>query len=576
MQHFPTTALRAASLLLLALASLLLVAPARAATTGELKTAVILVNFQDNPSQPISRTDANTLVFGQVSDFLWEASYQKTFLTGDTYGYYTLPLDSTSCDEAGIAREANAAAARAGVDLSGYGFVVYQFPYVGACFWSGANNRGERGENLVFVNGARTFKVIAHEIGHRFGLFHSDALDCGAVTLGASCSQQAYNDQADTMGNRGAHFNAFQKERLGWLNAPGMPSLTTVASSGRYTIEPLSTATTGAKGLKILKSTDPVTGQKTWYYVEYRQPVGFDASLIEDPGNLTQGVLIHTGTVTSSAFATSLLLDMTPNSNSNDAYDMIDGALLVGRSYSDTAAGVTITLLSADAAGAVVDVAVGAAQTGCTRSAPVLAISGSTAALAAGATNTYALSLSNKDSGGCAATTFSLARSLPPGWTGTLGTSSLTLSAGASGTTTLTVASPASAPAGSYGVGVGTSSSAGTVHTANAGTTYSVAASPLSETVGTDKTSYLRSETVAMSARVTNAGAPVSGASVRFVVALPGGGSATISVNSGSDGVARASYKTGKAKSAVGTYQLRADASSGGFAATASTSFNVR
>ena len=575
--YSPAAAVRAAFLSLLSLACLLLASPtARAATTGELKTAVILVNFQDNPSQPISRTDASTLVFGQVSDFFWEASYQKTFLTGDTYGYYTLPLDSTTCDEAGIAREANAAAARAGVDLSGYGFVIYQFPYVGACFWSGANNRGDRGENLVFVNGARTFKVIAHEIGHRFGLFHSDALDCGAVTLGTSCSQQSYNDQADTMGNRGAHFNAFQKERLGWFNAAGMPSLTTVASSGRYTIEPISTATTGVKGLKILKSTDPVTGQKTWYYVEYRQPTGFDASLIEDPGNLTQGVLIHTGTVTSSAFATSLLLDMTPNSNSNDAYDMIDGALGVGRSYSDPTAGVTITLVSANAAGAVVDVNVGAAQTTCTRAAPVLTLAGPTAAVAAGSTNNYTLTVSNKDSGGCAATTFSLARSVPTGWSGALGASSLTLSAGASGTTTLAVTSPATATAGNYGVGAGASSSAGSVHTANAGSTYSVAASSLSETVSTDKTSYVRAETVAMTARVSNAGAPVAGASVRFVITLPGGASTTVSATSGSDGVARASYKTGKAKTAIGTYQLRADATGSGGSATATSSFSVR
>jgi hypothetical protein len=236
--QLPTTALRAAFCATLALLFSVLAIPAHAVTTtGELKTAVLLVNFQDNATQPISRADAQTMVFGQVSDFYWEASYQKTFLSGDTYGYYTLPIGSTTCDETGITREANAAATAAGVDLTRYDTIVYQFPYVSACFWAGANNSGGRGERLVYVNGARSFKVIAHEIGHRFELFHSDALECGAATLGSNCTQESYGDQADTMGNRAAHFNAFQKERLGWFNAPGMPSLTTITSSGRYTLE---------------------------------------------------------------------------------------------------------------------------------------------------------------------------------------------------------------------------------------------------------------------------------------------------------------------------------------------------
>src|SRR5688572_22867661 len=145
-----------------------------ASAIGEQKTAVILVNFQDDTSQPITPAAANALVFGEVSDFYWEASYEKAFLSGDTYGWFTVAaVSAATCDTQAIAREANAAAAAAGVDLSGYSHVVYQFPYRSVCGWSGANDRGDRGENRVFVNGARTFKVIAHELGHRFGLFHS-------------------------------------------------------------------------------------------------------------------------------------------------------------------------------------------------------------------------------------------------------------------------------------------------------------------------------------------------------------------------------------------------------------------
>jgi hypothetical protein len=68
----------------------------------------------------------------------------------------------------------------------------------------------------------------------------------------------------------------------------------------------------------------------------------------------------------------------------------------------------------------------------------------------------------------------------------------------------------------------------------------------------------------------------VSGASVKFTVTLPGGTSTVLSATSGSDGYARGTYKLGKAKSAIGSYSLRADATSGGGSASASSAFGVR
>ena len=78
------------------------------------------------------------------------------------------------------------------------------------------------------------------------------------------------------------------------------------------------------------------------------------------------------------------------------------------------------------------------------------------------------------------------------------------------------------ASTGSYSVATGISS-ANSVHTTSATTTYQVASAPaLSESVGTDKASDLRGETVYLSARVLNAGVALAGASVRFNVTLPG------------------------------------------------------
>src|SRR3989454_5276368 len=142
------------------------------------------------------------------------------------------------------------------------------------CGYSGMAQIG--GPN-VWINGNLELKVVGHELGHVLGLYHSHALECGATTLGTNCSVWEYGDVLDIMGNTAAgHFNAFQKERLGWLGYGVSPPITTVQGGGTYALDPYEADGSGANALKILQSTDPTTGKKTWYYVEYRQAIGFD------------------------------------------------------------------------------------------------------------------------------------------------------------------------------------------------------------------------------------------------------------------------------------------------------------
>lgn len=556
--------------------------PANAAL-GEQKTAVILVNFTDNPSQPKTADEAHALVFGQVSDWFWEGSYQRTFLSGDTFGWFTISASATACDTATIVGEGNRAATAAGADLSAYGQVVYMFPYRSGCTWSGTGAVGPAGEKIVFINGTSGFslKTLTHEMGHGFNLLHSNGWDCDASPLGNTCRLQEYADPADTMGNRPGHYNAFQKERLGWLGAAGTPAITVVAGSGRHVLSPYETMAPGAKALKVLKETDPATGQQSWYYFEYRQPTGFDG-VLAGRGNMTSGVMVRIGTVSAAGASSVKLLDMTPNTiETSKSSDFEDGAMAVGTRFVDEGAGLVATLVSADAAGAVLDIALAGAPVPatCTRAAPALSLQGPTTALAAGSSASYRLSVRNQDSSGCGATTFDLARSVPTGWSGSFATGAVALSPGASAETTLTVSSPATAAAGSYGIGAGVGSNAGSVHVASAASSYTVAppaGSDLSGAVGTDKAVYARGEGVAMSALVKSAGVPVGGATVRFTVTLPNGSTSVLQATSGSDGHARATYRTGKGKGAVGAYRLVAEASRNGASTSAETGFSVR
>src|SRR6266568_54590 len=334
-------------------AALTSTSPVLANTFGEQRTLVILVNFQDKPAeQPWTVDQVRASVFDSASSYFLENSYQQTWLKGDVYGWYTIPVSSTVCDQLAIASYAKQAAATAGAYLSSYIRYVYVFPS-SSCQWSGTATVGGN-PSQAWINGHLELGVVGHEMGHNFGLEHSHSLACSGATLGAGCTSLEYGDGIDIMGwSPSAHVHAFQKERLGWLNNGVSPPITTVMATGDYAIDPYASPGTSPKALKILKSTDPTTGAKTWYYVEYRQAVGFDSVLASsgsmmNGSNILNGVVIHTGSEDNGG-NDSYLLDMTP-----ETYDLYtrDPALDVGKSYSDPDAGVTITTLSANGANA--------------------------------------------------------------------------------------------------------------------------------------------------------------------------------------------------------------------------------
>jgi len=214
----------------------------------------------------------------------------------------------------------------------------------------------------------------------------------------------------------------------------------------------------------------------------------------------------------------------------------------------------------------------------CTRAAPTLTLTGSTTAVAAGTRKAYSITLKNNDSSGCGNTSFALKRSVPLHWDGNLSAQAITLAPGSTGSATLAVYSRTTTAAGTYGIGVGTSSSVGSAHTRNASGTYVVASttSGLTETLGVSKSRYQAGETVYMSVRVLKGGAPVKGASVKFDALKPNGvNHVVLSATTDSTGYARASFVSGTGPSSIGPYQLTATATSGTLIATSKSSFTV-
>ena len=527
-------------------------------TFGAQKTLVMLVNFTDNATEPYTVDFAKGVVFTTTSNFDMENSYGQTWLTGDVVGWYTIPVSGSVCDYNSIATYAKQAAAAAGVDVSSYTRHVFAFPD-NACSWWGLGTVGGN-PSRAWINGSFELAVVGHEMGHNFGLYHSHSWDCGTVVLGGSCTLFEYGDRFDIMGGSSSnHFNAFQKERLGWLNYGSSPGITTVTTSGTYTIDPYETLG-GMKALKILQDST----SNTYYYLEYRQPIGFDAS-VGTYANIVNGVIARTGSASSPD--SSRLLDMTPATSS-----WYDPALVTGLSYYDPVSGITITPVWTNSTNAGVTVSFGPMQ--CVKTTPTISISPSQSQwVAPGTTVTYTVTVTNTDNSGCTSSTFDVTASVPAGWSVTYGGSPVTIAPGTSGSATINVTAPAGTAGGFSTIDVTATDGTRSISTS---ATY-VIGSALNVGVTSDQTTYTANRTAIVTTTVQSNGSPVSAASVAVTITRANGSTTNLSATTGADGKAVVKYRF-KRQDPAGMYQATSNATVNGGAAigSASTSFMMQ
>lgn len=227
--------------------------------TGPERVLVVLATWGP---QPFTRAEVQHAVFDQTDAFYRSISYGKTWLTGTvTPWLHAFPGPISSCTVITIRDAATVAARDAGFRLGDYDRVVVVHPPAG-CPWSGVTFA-----NTVLINGILSRRVIAHELGHAFGLGHANATSCRRHAIG--CDATEYGDPYDTMGSGFGDFSAYAKAQLGWITRIGRP-----AANGVYTLGPLEKQSRRAQALVLTTASDQ-------YWLEDRtEPAVDDAGVV--------------------------------------------------------------------------------------------------------------------------------------------------------------------------------------------------------------------------------------------------------------------------------------------------------
>ena len=305
-------------------------------TTGNKKFLAIRVRFTNQAAnfEPVSDAVLNSSLQTTVDRFR-DWSYGKL---QSTYAY-TPTLDLPQADswyyangQEGKLRTDALAAAAAYDDGTGnhpYASPETNFDFQTVVFTGSVSDLvyaglASVGGNSMWMRAPESPIIWLHELGHNFGLGHANLWDVTSDSPIGPGALVGYGNMHSVMGGNQSNYgpyNTFERYSIHWLAST---DVVTPATNGTYRIyNPDKTSLTAGHpyGMRVAKTASLT------YCIEFRPDWTPTADFTADNGALISWT------------QDDQLLDMTPLSAAGQG----DAALLIGRSFNDVAAGVTIT-----------------------------------------------------------------------------------------------------------------------------------------------------------------------------------------------------------------------------------------
>ncbi len=262
---------------------------------GTNTVVTVLARFPEFPTDPFTPAQANAIMTtgtNSVRAYMEEVSYGKFSITNTTFGWFTLPSPAPNycaastngiwyfCDDPQIVIDLYALVSPAVSNQMATADVLQVIVH-------GRGPMGEVGATIAVYSSTNNFvpKNIIHQFGHSLGFLHASTLtNCTGYPLGPdlvhlqtnNCAPNLYGDNYDPMGaSEIFHYNAFFKERAGWL---GSNNIQWVSNDGDYTLQPIEKKTNAVQMLKI-----DLGGEMFWF-LEYRTTTGFDGPTVTNRG----------------------------------------------------------------------------------------------------------------------------------------------------------------------------------------------------------------------------------------------------------------------------------------------------
>ena len=308
-------------------------------TTSIKKVLLIRVTTSDTSSAAVSESDLVTALTNS-SNLIQQLSQNKTSLditVSNTAFQLTQTAATYSSDQGttDLLTEAKSlfSAANSGIDLTTYDIVGVHIGGEGLPVdWAGLASVGG---GDYWLNNTIDLTTVTHEFGHIYGLSHANFWETNNASVVGAGTDEAYGDGFDMMGSGlapQAYFHPQALAKLDWLTT--VTDWIDITVSGVYRVNRFDhESATGIRGLRIARNGATTDG---YYWLAHRQ--NYDNNAFLENG----AYLIWE----KSGEEKSWLIDTTPGSFANAEEDKQDAGIVLGKTYSDTAANIHITTLA--------------------------------------------------------------------------------------------------------------------------------------------------------------------------------------------------------------------------------------